>query len=44
MANNLVALSGLMASSTSIALWVVAAVLLAIILVRRKARKASDER
>jgi hypothetical protein len=43
MANNLVALSGLMASSTSIALWVVAAVLLAIIFVRRKARKANDQ-
>jgi hypothetical protein len=40
MVNNLVALSGLMASSTNLALWGVAAVLLVIIVVRRKARKA----
>jgi len=39
MINNLVPLSGLMVSSTNIALWVVAAVLLGIIVVRRKARK-----
>jgi len=43
MVNNLVALSGLMAWSTSIALWVVAAVLLVIIVVRRKARKAKAQ-
>lgn len=43
MVNNLVALSGLMASSMSIALWVVAAVLLVIIVVRRKARKAKQQ-
>jgi hypothetical protein len=40
MVNNPVVLSGLMASSANIALWVVAAVLLVIIVVRRKARKA----
>lgn len=40
MVNNLVALSGLMLSSTNIAVWVIAAVLLVIIVLRRKSRKA----
>ena len=40
MVNNLVALGSMVASNANIVLWVVAAVLLVIIIVRRKARKA----
>ncbi len=43
MVSNLVALSGAI-SSTDIGLWVVAAVLVAIIYLRRKARKAKEQR
>lgn len=42
MANNLVALSGLVASSTNIALWVVAAVLLVLVIMRRRSRKTKE--
>jgi len=43
MVNNLVALSGAV-SGMDIGLWVVAAVLVAIIYMRRKARKAKEQR
>lgn len=44
MVNNLVALNGIEVSNATIGLWVVAAILLAIIVVRRKVRKAREQR
>jgi cytochrome c-type biogenesis protein CcmH/NrfF len=43
MVDNLVALSGVTVTSTNVVLWVVAAVLVGIIVVRRKARKAKEQ-
>lgn len=43
MVDNLVALSGVTVTSTNIVLWVVAAILLGIIIVRRKLRKAKEQ-
>jgi hypothetical protein len=43
MVNNLVALSALMASTTSIVLWIVAAVLLGLFLMRRRSRKEKEQ-
>lgn len=44
MVDNLVALSGVALTNTNIVLWVIAAVLLGIIVVRRKMRKAKEPR